>query len=61
MAVVNFNAFSLSVYCIFVICQKKLSIHFDLYFQPGVSDFDMAALLMLLKVHQNAFHSWVIS
>ena len=25
MAVVNFNGFSLAVYCIFVICHKKLS------------------------------------
>ena len=25
MAVVNFNRFSLAVYCIFVICHKKLS------------------------------------
>ena len=48
MAVVNFNGFSLPVYCIFVIKSILcLVCRFDLYFQPGMSDFATAALLIL--------------
>ena len=49
MAVASFNGFSLTVYCIFVICHKSypfLVLHFELYFQPGMPDFATAALLI---------------
>ena len=48
MAVVNFNGFSIAVYCILVIYQEMLSMPrmtFDIYFKPGVPDFATAALL----------------
>ena len=45
---VYFNGFSLAVYCIFLICHKKLW-HFDSYFQPCMSDFATAAFLINIE------------
>ena len=48
MAVVNFNSFTVTVYCMLVIYQKKLSMpfmNFDIHFKPGMPNFATSALL----------------
>ena len=49
MVVDNFNGFSLAVYCIFVICHKNSVRYVDLCFQPGMSDFARATLLIRIE------------
>ena len=52
MAVVNFYGFSVAVYCILVIYQKKypcLVCHFDIHIKPGMPDFATAAMLRRIK------------
>ena len=52
MTVVNFNGFSVAVYCILMIYQKTLSKpcrHFDIYFKLSMSDFATAALLRRIE------------
>ena len=52
MAVINFNGFSVAVYCILVIYQKKLSMPrmtLKIYFKLDMPEFASAALLRCIE------------
>ena len=62
MFVVNFNRFSIAIYCTLVLCQKKV-IHAS--YDTLIHIFNLACQILpwllcwdVLKVHKKVFHSW---